>query len=207
MTTAPEHPSGETRLRTAITALLVTLLVLLGVSVTAFLLLPSGEDQDVRAQIGGPFTLTAHTGETVTDQTYNDKLKLIFFGFTYCPDVCPISLSTMTRTMEMLGDEAERVQPLFITIDPERDTAEALAQYVTHFHPSLVALTGSQEAIADVAQSYFVGYTKVYDESATDYLMDHSVLVYLMSEDNDYLAHFNHQTSPEEVASTIREHL
>jgi cytochrome oxidase Cu insertion factor (SCO1/SenC/PrrC family)/acyl-CoA thioesterase FadM len=113
------------------------------------------------ADVGGPFTLTAHTGERVSDDAFRGQFMLVAFGFTHCPDVCPAELQVMTAALESMGPEADRVQPLFITIDPERDTAEHLADYMAHFHPRLIGLTGSPDEIANVAKAYHVWYEKV----------------------------------------------
>ncbi|HUE45091.1 MAG TPA: SCO family protein, partial [Aestuariivirgaceae bacterium] len=125
------------------------------------------------ADVGGPFTLTAHTGERVSDDAFRGKFMLVAFGFTHCPDVCPAELQVMTAALDSMGQAADRVQPLFITIDPERDTAEHLADYMAHFHPRLIGLTGSADEIAAVADAYHVWYEKV-QQGDSDYVMDHT---------------------------------
>lgn len=175
-------------------------------TVTAGYFVWTGRDGGV-VQIGGPYTLTDHTGATVTDETYEDSWKLVFFGYTYCPDFCPASLTTVSAAMDQLGDDAERVKPIFITIDPERDTVEQMAAYHTHFHPRFAMLTGTQEQITDVARAYRVYYAKVESEEFSDYLMDHSTITYLMSPEGRYVAHFGHDTEPEQLASELREHI
>ncbi|PKQ02243.1 MAG: SCO family protein, partial [Alphaproteobacteria bacterium HGW-Alphaproteobacteria-12] len=132
-----------------------------------------------KAQVGGPFTLVNDAGETVTDETFRGRYMLIYFGFTFCPDVCPTELGIMSAALDQLGDEAEKVQPLFVTIDPERDTPEVMARYVTLFHPRLTGLTGTPEQIAHIAKAYHVFYRKAEDETSTDYTMDHSSIVFL----------------------------
>jgi len=157
--------------------------------------------------LGGPFTLTDHTGRTVTEADFAGRLLLVFFGFTYCPDVCPTELGTIAAALDLLGEDAERVTPVLITIDPERDTPEALATYVALFHPRLVGLTGTAEQIAAVARSYRVYYAKVHPRDATDYLMDHSAFTYLVGPDGRVRSLFRPQTSPEAIAAAVRAQL
>ena len=159
------------------------------------------------ASVGGPFELVDQTGLTVTDQTYRGSFTLVYFGFTFCPDVCPTELASMSRAMEILGDGSEQVVPILITIDPERDDVAAMADYVSLFHPRLVGLTGSVQQIADAAESYRVFYAKVEDPDMTYYLMDHSAFVYLMDPDGQNLAVFPPGTQPETMAEEMRRHL
>jgi protein SCO1/2 len=129
---------------------------------------------------------------------------LVYFGFTFCPDVCPTELQVMAGAMEKLGDKAEKVQPVFVTVDPERDTPEALAKYVKQFDPRLMGLTGTAEQIAHVAKEYRVFYEKVKDEDGSgDYTMDHSSVVYLMGPDGGFLTFFPPATSPDQMAEKI----
>lgn len=155
--------------------------------------------------IGGPFSLTNHKGETVTDATFRDRYMLVFFGYGYCPDVCPTELANMAAAMDYLGPAADKVQPIFISVDPARDTPEYLAQYVSHFHPKLVGLTGTESEIQKVAKAYRVFYAKVPSEKPDDYLVNHSSFVYLMGPDGAYVAMFRHQTDPKEMANAIAE--
>lgn len=166
------------------------------------------------ADIGGPFSLVDHTGKPVSEKDYADKFKLVFFGYTWCPDICPTELLVIGQAMEALGDDAEKVVPLFITIDPARDTAEKLAAYVPHFHPRLVGLTGTEEQVSAAAKAYRVYYRRaeenprMVDEDEDDaYLMDHSVYIYLMSPDDQYLQHFVRGQGPEKIAEEVRNHL
>jgi len=157
--------------------------------------------------IGGPFTLVDQTGRTVHDTDYRGRMMLISFGYTTCPDVCPTTLASISRALDQLGADAERVQPLFITIDPERDTPEALAAYVPHFHPSLIGLTGTPAQIAAVAKAYKVYYAKAGGAAAgEDYLMDHSTIVYLMGPDGRLLTYLPNATDPDALAARIREY-
>ena len=110
------------------------------------------------ASIGGPFELIDHTGQTVTEENFDDRYLLVYFGYAYCPDVCPTELLIMGQAVDELGDLSDEVQPLFITVDPARDTVAALAEYVPAFHPRLVGLTGSEAQIHDAAKAYRVYY-------------------------------------------------
>ena len=157
--------------------------------------------------IGGPFKLVDQHGRAVSDADFRGQYMLIYFGYTYCPDVCPTELQAMSQAVDKLGDDGAKVTPVFITVDPERDTVEELAAYAPHFHPRLVALTGSSEQVAAAAKAYRVYYRKVDDESATDYLMDHSSIVYLMDPEGRFVTHFGGGTSPDKMAEKIREYL
>ena len=154
------------------------------------------------ADVGGPFTLTAHTGERISDEAFRGKFMLVSFGFTHCPDVCPAELQVMTAALDGMGPEGERVQPLFITIDPERDTASHLAQYMSHFHPRFIGLTGSADEIAAVAKSYHVWYEKV-DGDSPDYVMDHTSITYLMGPDGEFVQHFAFGTSADTLKQAL----
>lgn len=159
-------------------------------------------------RIGGAFTLIDQNGLTRRDTDFRGKLMLIYFGYTFCPDVCPTALQIMNLALDALGDKARDIQPILITIDPKRDTAERLGPYAANFHPRLVALTGSKQAIAAAARAYRVYYARSEDQKpGPDYLMDHTSIVYLMGRDGKFLAHFTHNSSAEEMASGIRKHL
>lgn len=155
--------------------------------------------------VGGPFELVDHTGAAVTERSFGDRLLLVYFGYTYCPDVCPTELAAMVSVLDLLDDEAALVQPLFVTIDPERDTPEALAGYVDLFHPRLVGLAGSEAEIAAAARAYRVFYAKAETDDPAGYLMDHSSFIYLMAADGTTnLAVFPHGTPPDAMADAIR---
>jgi len=133
------------------------------------------------APIGGPFSLTASSGGTVTDRTYRGKWLLVYFGYTRCPDVCPTVLNNIGVALRVLGPAAAEVQPLFITVDPERDTAKVLAQYLEAFDPRIVGLTGTDQQIAAVATEYGVYFSGHQTAAQKDYLFDHSALTYVMN--------------------------
>jgi cytochrome oxidase Cu insertion factor (SCO1/SenC/PrrC family) len=157
--------------------------------------------------VGGPFALVDQTGARRGDAEFRGRYMLIYFGYTYCPDICPTTLLTMSRALELLRERAPRaadqVVPVFITVDPERDTVEAMAAYAPSFHPDLVALTGSAEEIAAAAKAYRVYYAKVEDEASGTYLMDHSSFIFLMGPDGEYVTHFDHLAPPEDIAAGL----
>ena len=160
-----------------------------------------------QVEIGGPFSLTDHTGARVSEATYAGRYLLVYFGFTYCPDVCPTDLAVVGQAMDILDEQeprtADRVQPLFISVDPGRDVPEQLAAYVENFHPRMVGLTGSDDEIADVASAYRAYYAR-RDLEDGDYLMDHSAFTYLVSPDGQAVAIFRHNSTPEDVAAGIK---
>lgn len=190
---------------TRVFVLIVSLLsALLAGTVVAGYLLWSRGDQGTAALIGGPFTLVDHTGRTVTEKDLKGKWSLIYFGYTYCPDVCPTSLSVMSQALDALGPQAERVRPVFVTVDAERDTVAQLALYQQSFHPSFVMLTGTPEQVRKAAQAYRVYFRKAESKGATEYLMDHSSITYLMDPDGHYVTHFGHEATPEAMADAMR---
>jgi protein SCO1/2 len=156
--------------------------------------------------VGGPFTLTDQTGKPRRDTDFRGKLMIVYFGYTYCPDVCPTDLMAITQALDALGPSAEGVQPIFITIDPERDT-RLLADYISAFHRSFVGLTGSPEEIRRVANSYKAFYVKVRDERSGDYSIDHAGIIYLMGRNGEYLGFMPPQTNPDRLTEVLRNHL
>jgi len=159
-----------------------------------------------RGRVGGPFTLTDQTGKQRSDTDFRGKLMIVYFGYTYCPDVCPTDLMAITQALEALGPAAEGVQPVFITIDPERDT-KLLADYVAAFHRSLVGLTGSPDEIRKVANSYKAFYVKVQDERSRDYSIDHAGVIYLIGRNGEYLGFMPPQTNPDRLTEVLRRNL
>jgi len=156
------------------------------------------------ALIGGPFSLVGADGKPVTDRDFRGRYMLIFFGFTHCPDICPAELQVIAQALEQLGDKAKTVVPIFITLDPERDTPQAMANYVKSFGPNFVGLTGSPEAIEAAAKAYRVAYSKVENkDSAGDYSVDHSALVYLMDPEGRYETHFSYGLSADQMAEKL----
>ena len=155
-----------------------------------------------REPVGGPFRLIDHTGRPRSDADFHGKLVLLYFGFTYCPDVCPTDLASIGVLVDKLGQAGESVQPLFVTLDPERDTAGRLASYVTFFHPRMIGLTGDEASIASAASAYKVYYAKVPTEHS--YTVDHSGYIYLLDRAGRYLGFFPPGTPPDQMADAIR---
>lgn len=155
--------------------------------------------------IGGPFTLVDQNGKTFTDADLKGKPTLLYFGYTYCPDVCPTSLLLMENAVEELGpDAAKKVNLVFITIDPERDTPQLMQGYVSNFGPTIVGLTGTAEQIAVAARAYRVYYQKVASKDGSPYLMDHSSIVYVLDRRGRFVTHFTHETKAEAIAKAVQ---
>jgi protein SCO1/2 len=157
--------------------------------------------------LGGPFTLAATDGATVTEATFRGQWMLIYFGYTFCPDVCPTELQTMAAALDRLGPLADKIVPIFITIDPERDSPAHMAEYVKLFHERLIGLTGTPEQIAAAARSYRVYYARAQSKTASDYLMDHSSFIYLVGPDGGFRALFRQGISPEDLAEALKQRL
>jgi cytochrome oxidase Cu insertion factor (SCO1/SenC/PrrC family) len=169
-------------------------------------LLPAKVRSVGQALVGGPFTLTDHTGKRVTEQDFRGRTLIVVFGFTFCPDICPTELQVISAALDQLGPKAKNVVPLFISVDPERDTPDQLAQYVKSFHPRLVGLTGTPEEIAAAAKAYRAYFKKVPDpKSSAGYTMDHSALIYVMRPDGAYQAHFTPGVSVQTLAERLGE--
>ncbi len=166
----------------------------------------SGGNSIVAPNFGGPFELTDHTGQGVTEKDYQGY-RLIYFGFTFCPAICPTELAKMTEVLNALGEKGEQITPIFITVDPERDTQEVMAQYRTLFHPRLVGLTGTPEQIEQVTKAYKVYYAKVDDPSLSEYTMDHSSYIYFMDPENTLLALYKIDQTAEEIVKDIKTRL
>jgi protein SCO1/2 len=159
-----------------------------------------------RGKVGGPFTLIDQTGRTRSDSEFRGKLMVVYFGYTYCPDVCPADLMAITQALDVLGSAAKGIQPVFITVDPERD-AKVLTDYVAAFHPSLVGLTGSPEEIRKVANSYKAFYVKVPTERSGEYSIDHAGVIYLMGRNGEFLGFMPPQTGPDRLTEVLRKYL
>ena len=155
--------------------------------------------------IGGPFTLVDQDGRTVTNVSLRGKPTLIYFGYTYCPDVCPTSLLLMETAIDKLGPgAAEKVNLVFITVDPDRDTPELLKGYVGNFGPTFIGLTGTQAQVAAAARAYRVYYQKVPGKNGAPYLMDHSSIVYLLDRNGRFVTHFTHEAKAEAIAAGVQ---
>jgi protein SCO1/2 len=160
-----------------------------------------------KALIGGPFTLVDQNGKQVTDKDFRGRYMLVFFGYTHCPDVCPAELQVMSQALDDLGPKASEIVPVFVSVDPERDTPKVIGAYVKNFGPNFVGLTGSAEQVAQAAKAYLVLYSKFFPNgqaNKNDYSVDHSSFLYLMGKNGEYVTHFNFGTSPEKMAETLR---
>lgn len=169
----------------------------------------------------GQFSLIDHNGRSITDKDFLGKFMLVFFGYTHCPDVCPTDLQTMGNVLDILGTAGEKVQPIFITIDPERDTADVMAEYVSFFHPRLTGLTGTVEQVAAAAKVYGVRSMKFYPmmldedgaandnangaEQVSDYVLDHSAAMYLVGPDGGGISLYPHGMLVEQIVEDIRQ--
>jgi protein SCO1 len=151
---------------------------------------------------GGPFTLTAADGTVVTDQTYRGKWLLIYFGYTHCPDVCPTTLSEMAAALDELGPRAGQVQAIFITLDPRRDTAEIITEYVKAFDARIVGLTGTPQQVGAAARAYQVFYERV-DRDDGDYLIDHTSYLYVVGPDGRFVIAWPSDRRGEEMARDL----
>jgi protein SCO1/2 len=161
-----------------------------------------------KALVGGPFALVDASGRSVTDQDFRGRYMLIFFGFTHCPDICPAELQVMAGALDQLGDKAAKVVPIFITLDPERDTPEAVGAYVKNFSANIVGLTGSMEAVAAAAKAYRVSFSKFQNkDGGKDYTIDHSGLAYLMGTDGEYITHIPYGTSVAQMVDILNRYL
>ena len=159
-----------------------------------------------KAPVGGPFELTDHTGRRRTDTDFRGKLVALYFGYTSCPDVCPTELQAITLALDKLGAAADTVQPLFITVDPERDTPPRLADFISAFDPRFVALTGAMPAIRKAALAYRVYFAKAAG-TAESYPVDHTGFIYLVGADGRYLGFLPPSLAPDAIAEAIRAQL
>jgi protein SCO1/2 len=153
--------------------------------------------------IGGPFRLVDQNGKTVTDADLKGKWSLVYFGYTHCPDACPTALNDIAIALDELGPQRNAVRPVFVTVDPERDTPEVLKSYVTAFDAPILALSGTPEEIAQAAKGFRVYYAK-HPEAGGDYSMDHSSIIYVMDPEGRFTASFTQENSPEEIAERLK---
>src|SRR5262245_27680523 len=160
-----------------------------------------------KAPIGGPFALTDQNGARRNLSDFRGRLVLLYFGFTYCPDVCPTDLMAIGNAIGSLGSDGDKVQPIFVTLDPERDKPEMLRAYVASFHPRFVALTGSEDEVRRVATSYKVFFEKVRPPGVSTYLIDHSAFAYLLDRAGRFITLFPPGTPAKRMAVMVREQL
>lgn len=161
-----------------------------------------------QAAIGGPFILEDSKGNTVTEAVLAGHYSLIYFGYTFCPDICPLALQNMTQALQIAGPAADDVLPVFITIDPERDTKEVIGAYIGHFHPKMIGLTGTPEQIKAAESVYRVyGEKSPGSEGKADYMMDHTGYIYLMDKQGRYVAHFPKDATALDITNRLRREL
>lgn len=155
------------------------------------------------AAVGGPFSLIDQTGRAVTDRDFRGRFMLVYFGFTNCPDVCPAGLQVMAAALDKLGPKSARIAPVFVTLDPERDSPQVLADYLGSF-PGTIGLTGSVDAVQAAARAYRVYFKKVKDAgSSAPYTIDHTSIIYLMGPDGGFVTHFTHVTAVDTIAAKL----
>ncbi|MDE3060142.1 MAG: SCO family protein [Pseudomonadota bacterium] len=159
--------------------------------------------------IGGDFTLTDQNGHAVRASDFRGRIMLVFFGFTHCPDICPVTMANLSQAMTLLGDKADQVAPIFITVDPERDTPPVLADYLSHFDARFVGLTGTSDQIKAVAaayKSYYADHAMPIQEGhhhAGEYNVEHSAFIYLMGMDGKYVRLFPNNAEPQDIARGV----
>jgi protein SCO1/2 len=207
-------PKPSSRSNRSLLILMVTMMVIVAVGVVVMWKVVAAGPRDPGSEtagisIGGPFTLTDQTGKTVTDHSYDGAFRLIYFGYTFCPDACPTELQVMAQALETMGPDGAKVQPIFITIDPARDTQAQMAKYVPLFDKRLAGLTGTAEQIATVAKAYKVYYSKAPATGADPnaYGMNHSSFVYLMDPAGKFLTVFSSDTDSDKMATEIRRYM
>ena len=187
------------RLALPLAAFLLGLVVL---GVAAVLTLAPASRPAGAANVGGPFRLVDQDGRTVTDRDFNGAPHLVFFGFTRCPDICPTKLFELSEVLRATGDRGRRLRALFVTVDPERDTPEALKSYLSSFDDRIVGLTGDPEAIQATVRAYRAFARKVPLKD-NDYTMEHTALVYLMDKNGHFISSFNLNRTPAEAARDL----
>jgi cytochrome oxidase Cu insertion factor (SCO1/SenC/PrrC family) len=159
------------------------------------------------AAVGGPFTLTDVDGRRRSLADFRGKVVILYFGYTFCPDVCPTDLASIAQLMQVLGPDSAKVQPLFVTLDPQRDTSEVLREYAAAFDSRLVALRGSETEVRRVATSYKLYFRKVYPQKSNTYFIEHASLTYLLDQEGHYVAFFPPGTTGKRMAVLVRERL
>lgn len=166
----------------------------------------SPQAQVAGATVGGPFSLVDQAGKAVTDRDFRGAPKLVFFGFTHCPDICPTALQQASEVLRALGPRGDKVRFLFVSIDPERDTAPVLKEYLSSFDPRIVGLTGTPDQVAAAVKAYRA-YARKVPLKDGDYTMEHTALVYLMDGDDRFVGSFNMARPPETAAAELAKRL
>jgi len=159
--------------------------------------------------VGGPFTLVSHEGKLLSNADFRGKNMYIFFGYTHCPDVCPLTLNNVSRGLALLGEDANKIQPIFISLDPLRDTPDVLKDYLQHFDKRFIGLTGTTKQVAVAQRSYriFVQKRDEDPKDPTDYLLDHTSISYMMGPKGEFKTFFSNGSTPEQFAAKMKEHL
>ncbi len=200
-----QNPKPPASIRPSMIFGVLVLLAALGLGVYTLTATRVGPSSSGVALVGGPFTMLNQRGETVTDKTFRGRPMLLFFGFTYCPDICPTELQVMASALATLGEAGKSIQPIMVSIDPERDTPEVLGPYVSNFGENFVGLTGSPEQVAGIAKAYRVFYAKQENpKDPANYLMDHSSIIYLMGPDGRFIKHFSYTTDAKALADGLK---
>lgn len=181
--------------------------IALALVVLVGLVAPAGAAKPFPISFGGPFSLIDHNGVARTDRDFRGRFLLVFFGYAHCSDICPTGLQRMADALDLLGGDGARVQPIFITVDPARDTAQVLKSYVAAFHPRLVGLTGSEAQVRAAARAYKVHRRKLRDPDGGAYLVDHSSITYLMGPDGAFVTLFPHNAKAAFMARAIRRYV
>lgn len=158
-----------------------------------------------RPSVGGPFELIDGDGRRVTERDFEGRHMLVYFGYTFCPDVCPTTLFNASAALDEIGPAlASKVRLVFVSIDPERDTPEVVKEYAAHFHPGTAGLTGTPEQVAAAARAWRIYYRKAAPDEDGDYLVDHSSILFLMDGDGRYVTHFGHEASAADMAAALK---
>ena len=166
----------------------------------------TSEQSSATPRLSINYDLVSHEGKPVRATDFAGRYQLVYFGFAFCPDICPFTLDIMSAALDQIGDRADKVQPVFISLDPERDTPEELATYIQSFYPGFIALTGTEDKIKAAAKSFKVFFQKVDDpESTGGYVIDHSSITYLIDPDGDLLHFFTHKDTAETLAAKLLE--
>ena len=200
--TTPTEPTrtagGGGRVLIALTGVVLAVLL---IGVGGYLWLSNGEGGPTA--LGGPFTLENGNGKTVTDRDFRGRYMLVYFGYTFCPDVCPTTLAAMAGALEKLGKTADRIAPVFITVDPSRDTPKVMHDYVAAFSPRIIGLTGTPEQITQVTREYRVYVASHRSREGGNYTVDHSSILYLMGPDGRFIAPLRTDTTADQMAGEL----